>query len=412
MKSMALKKNWIHFVWLFLLIYPILSMSFGFPFLGNITTLALMLISAIGGWESIPTASKCSDMLHRQYSYLYFYNVVLFLIGFAFIPNLLYFKFYIAFFIAILLFSAFYYFHANLSATFNFLQKLFKYALPIYLIILIGSSFIGTFRYNVYHLSVFTMLYLFVPTKSKKRVGMLIALSFFSIILNTDFRALILLNLMGLFILLLRIKNNISIRIIKLTTYAFLFLPIIIIILSVITGWNPFTLLDDSSIQSFSLAGEKIVMSGDSRSFLYKEIYNHLCKYNALLWGTTPGIGYQSVLMSVDAAFYDFLKDGRIDTEVGILEFFHFGGIINVTLLFSIFIFAVQIIFQNARNRLAHIGALYLSFRWFFLFMEGDITMTAQWLGLFVVLAFFSNKKILSLTDKRLNIIFNRYFTR
>lgn len=411
MNSIALKKNWIHFLWLFILIYPMLSLNFGFPFLGNIITSALMLAIAIGGFQSIFISAQSNRILHRQYSCLYFYNILLFSIGFTFIPNLLYFNFYISFFISILLLSMFYYFNANLIQTLDFIQKLFKYTLPIYLIILIGSSLMGNFKYDVFHLSIFTILYLFVPTKSKIMVGMLIATSFFSIILNTDFRALILLNLMGGVTLLLRIKTNIPIKIIKIATYFFLILPIAITILSVITGWNPFTILDGSSAQSFSLVGEKIVMSGDSRSFLYKEIYNHLCKYNALLWGTTPGIGYQSSLMFVDTSFYDSLRHGRIDTEVGILEFFHFGGIINVSLLFSVFVFTVQTIFKNARNRLAHIAALYLSFRWLFLFMEGDIIMTAQWLGLLIILGFFSNKKILRLTDKRLNIIFNKKFS-
>ena len=151
-------------------------------------------------------------------------------------------------------------------------------------------------------------------------------------------------------------------------------------------------------------------MSGDSRSFLFKEIYNHLCKYNALLWGTTPGIGYQSVLMNVDDDFFSLLKDGRLLTEVGILEFFHFGGLINVVLVLTVFFSAIQIIFKNANNRLAYIAALYLSIRWCFLFIEGDITMSIQWLGLFLILGFFTNKKILILTDKQLNIIFNQYF--
>lgn len=410
MNNITFKKNWIHFLWLFILMYSILSLNFGFPFLGNITISALMLVIAIGGWKSISNPFQYGDTLHKQYFYLYFYNIILFLIGFIFIPNLLYFKFYIIFFINILLFSMFYYFNANLSVTLDFVQRLFKNVLPLFLAILIGSSIIGTFRYNVFHLSIFTILYLFVPIKSKKMIIFLIAFSFFSIILNTDFRALILLNLMGILILLLRIMTNISIRAIKLMTYIVLGLPIVLLILSIATGWNPFTILDGSSVQSFSLAGEKIKMAGDSRSFLYKEIYDHLCKYNALLWGTTPGIGYQSVLMYVDTDSYNILEDGRIDTEVGILEFFHFGGFINVTLLFSVFAAAVRMIFKKARNRLAYIAALYLSLRWCFLFMEGDMIMTVQWLGLFIVLGFFSNRKFLNYTDKQLDVIFNKYF--
>lgn len=407
MNSIILKKHWVHLLWLFILTYPILSLNLGFPVLENIITSALMLIIAIGGWKSMSNPFRYIDMLHNLYFYLYIYNIFLFLIGFQFIPNSLYFNFYISSFICILLFSMFYYFNVNLLATFDFIQKLFKYVLPLYLVILVGNYFIGAFEYNIYHLSLFTILYLFVPIKSKKMIGILIAFSFFSIILNTDFRALILLNLIGIFILLLRVMTNVPIRIIKFMTYFVLGLPIVLLILSVATGWNPFTVLDGTSAQSFSLAGEEIVMEGDSRSLLYEEIYSHLCKYDALLWGTTPGIGYQTVLGKI----YKMLNEGRILTEVGILEFFHFGGMINVTLLFSIFIFAVRTIFKNAHNRLAYIAALYLSLRWGFLFIEGEVTLIAQWLGLFVVLGFFTNRKLLNCTDKQLKIIFNRYFS-
>lgn len=409
MNNTKLKKNWIHYLWLFILIYPIFSLNTGFPALGNIIFI-LMFAIAIGGYKYISISQKhCSKTLHRQYTSLYYYNILLFLIGFLFIPNPLYFKFYISFFINLLLFSIYYYFNAKPLNAIDFIQKLTKYVLPLYLIVLILANTTNSIKYNIYYLTLFSVLYIFVPSKNKISILLLVILTFLTIILNTDYRALIVLNMIGGFIFVLRFIK-VPINLIKILTYIFILLPIFIIILSVCTGWNPFTILDSSSAESFSLAGEKIVMSGDSRSFLYKEIYNHLCKYNALLWGTTPGIGYESVLMNVDDDFYNFLKDGRLLTEVGILEFFHFGGFINTILVLMIFLSAIQMIFKYAHSRLAHLAALYISFRWFFLFMEGDITMSVQWLGLFVVLGFFTNKEILTLTDKQLNIIFNRYF--
>lgn len=108
-------------------------------------------------------------------------------------------------------------------------------------------------------------------------------------------------------------------------------------------------MLDNESYSSFSIGNETIDMAGDSRSYFYSEIYEHLCKYNALIWGTTPGIGYQTSLANASDSFYDLLKVGRIDTEVGVLEFFHYGGIINVTLLFCFFLSFVRNIFKNHR---------------------------------------------------------------
>lgn len=409
MNSIILKKYWIHYLWLFIIIYPIFSLNLGLPSLGNVIFILMFSIS-IGAWRFIKkTKSHCIRYTHKYYTYLYIYNIILFLIGFFFIPNILYLKFYISFFINILLFSVFYYFNYNPYFVIDFIQKIFKYALPLYTLLLLCLFLNSSIRYNIYYLSLFTVLYLFVPLSNRKLICLLITFSLLSVIFNVDFRALLVLNVVGLFILSLRFIN-IPIKIVKFSTYFFLFIPLLIIIISVLTGWNPFTILDNSSAQSISLAGEKIVISGDSRSFLFKEIYNHLCKYNALIWGTTPGIGYQSVLMNVDTDFYDLLKDGRLHTEVGILEFFHFGGFINVLLVFSVFFGSIITIFKLSKNRITYYAALYLSLRWFFLFMEGDITMTVQWLGLFVVLAFFTNKEILSLTDKQIDSIFNKHF--
>lgn len=403
------KNNIVHYLWIFILCYSILSMNFGFPPLGNIIFIIMIAIS-VNSWNYIARSKLvCFPIIHKTYMFLYIYNILLFLIGLFFIADLFYFKFYVSFFINILLFSTFYYFNVNIKGSFDFIFILLKYVMPLYFIVLLVNYSITKLNYNVFNLSLFTILYLFVPLKRGLILYLLIAFSLLSVLLNIDYRALILLNIVGLLMYVLRI-TRISTHIIKYLTYSFLALPICLIIMSITIGINPFTLLDNSSAQSFSLAWENIVMAGDSRSFLYKEVYDHLCKYNAILWGTTPGIGYQSSLMNVDADFYSLLKNGRILTEVGILEFFHFGGIINVTLLFLVFVFSTRMIFKYAQNRLSYVAALYLSIRWFFLFMEGDISMSVQWLGLFVVLGFFANKNILSLSDKKLNeILINIY---
>ena len=245
MNIVKLKKYWIHYIWIFILIYPIFSLNVGIPALGN-GIFILMLAIALGGIKIIIKFRRrfCNNILQKQYTYLYYYNILLFLIGFLFIPNLLYLKFYISFFINVLLFSIFYYFNTNTLGSIDFIQKLIKYVLPCYLIVLISANLSSSIRYNVYYLTLFPVLYIFIPIRNKLTILLLIMLTFFSIILNIDYRALILLNLIGLIIFLIRIINMPT-KLIKFTTYFFILLPFFIILTSVCTGWNPFTVLDN-----------------------------------------------------------------------------------------------------------------------------------------------------------------------
>ena len=391
---------------LLLLVYGVFSYSFHFFLSGAVTHLLLLFLAILGCLEFKKVLLR--KKVGKIFCALFIYNVLLYLIGFFFVNDSLYMSFNISFFISSLIFSTYCYFSINTEKTLSMLGYIIKYILPIYtMALLVNYVFLPTgLMYDRFYLSFFPMLYLFLPFCNRKAFGICLIFSFIAIIREADFRALVLLNLFGFFIYLVIIRKYLfGKNILKILAYFFLFFPIGLLILSICTGLNPFTLLDDSSLSSFSLGNETIAMSGDSRSFLFIEVYEHLCKYNALIWGTTPGIGYQTSLANVSDDFFMLLKGGRIDTEVGILEFFHFGGLINVTLLFAFFFVFIKGVFVKAKNRFAYVICVYVSFRWFFLFMEGDIIMHMQWISLLIVMGLFSSDRLLNMTDKELEVI-------
>ncbi|WP_278888115.1 hypothetical protein [Leyella stercorea] len=402
--------NLIPLLIIFLLVYGTFSYSFHF-FISGITTHILLLLLAICGFISFR-----KDIMQvksgKYFTFLLAYNILLFLVGFFLVKDPLYMNFYISFFIMLLIFSSFFYYTTHITETLALIGIIIKYIVPIYVVVLGLNLYIFPNRlmYDKYYLSFFPMLYLFLPFFNRKILLINILFSLIVIMREADFRALVLLNLFGILIYSINSLNALfTKRILRLLTYLLLALPFVFLLLSITTGLNPFTLLDNESYSSFSIGNETIDMAGDSRSYFYSEIYEHLCKYNALIWGTTPGIGYQTSLANASDSFYDLLKVGRIDTEVGVLEFFHYGGIINVTLLFCFFLSFVRNIFKKSQNRFSYIICVYVAFRWFFLFMEGDIIMYMQWFSLFIVIGLFCNERILTMRDHELKSTITLY---
>lgn len=390
----------------FILLYGVLSYSFHF-FLSGVITHLLLLFLAIWGCLAFKK-DFLREKVSKIFCVLFIYNVLLYLVGFYFVEDSLYMSFYISFFISTLIFITYCYFSINVEKTLSMLGIIIRYIWPIYAMALVINYvfFPSRIMYERFYLSFFPMLYLFLPFCSRKAFGISLIFSLVTIMKEADFRALVLLNLFGFFVYFVITRKKIfRKKILKLLACFFLAFPIGLLMLSICTGLNPFTLLDCSSFSSFSLGNETIAMSGDSRSFLFVEIYEHLCKYNALIWGTTPGIGYQTSLANVNDDFFMLLRNGRIDTEVGILEFFHFGGLINVTLLFAFFCTFLKGVFAKAKNRFAYVVCVYVAFRWFFLFMEGDIVMHMQWISLFIVMGLFSSDRLLKMTDKELEVM-------
>ena len=398
---------------IFLLVYGTFSYCFHF-FLSGIATHILLLLLAVCG-----TLSFRNNIMRiksgKYFTYLLGYNILLFLVGFSFVKDALYLNFYISFFIMMLTFSTLFYYTTHTIETLSLIGIIIKYVVPIYTVVLVLNFYFlqNTLMYDRFYLSFFPMLYLFLPFFKRKMLWMNIIFSLIVIMREADFRALVLLNLFGILIYSINRFNALfTKRILRLLTYSFLAMPIVLLLLSITTGLNPFTLLDNESFSSFSIGNETIDMAGDSRSYFYTEIYEHLCKYHALIWGTTPGIGYQTSLANASDSFYDLLKVGRIDTEVGILEFFHYGGLINVTLLFCFFLSFVRNIFKKAQNCFSYVVCVYVAFRWFFLFMEGDIIMYMQWFSLFIVVGLFCNDKILKMTDSELRTTMMLYLNK
>lgn len=413
MSELFTRKNIVPLLIIFLLLYGTFSYVFHF-FLSIIATHVIILTLAVSGCIAFKKEIM-KIKVGKYFTWLYGYNILLFMVGFFFITDSLYMSFYISFFCMMLVFSSFYYFATYPANTMSMLGVIIKYVLPIYATVLILNYIFMPFgqMYDRYYLSFFPMLYLFLPFVSKRQLLICLALSLIVIMREPDFRALILLNLFGIFIYIINAYEcKFSKRFLRLLTYIFFTLPIVLLFLSITIGLNPFRLLDDSIFSSFSLGNETIKMAGDSRSYFYSEIYNHLCKYKALLWGTTPGIGYETSLANAGDDYYDMLKVGRIDTEVGILEFFHYGGLINVTLLFIFFLVFVKEVFKKSKNRFSYVVCVYVAFRWGFLFMEGDIIMYMQWIGLFIVVGLFCNHNMLNMTDDELKATMKYYFRK
>lgn len=179
-----------------------------------------------------------------------------------------------------------------------------------------------------------------------------------------------------------------------------LFVPIFFLVLAVSGIFNVLSVGSNSSSDS------------DTRSQLFNEVYTHLQVNDAVLWGTTPGIGYKTSLADVSyynngefVEFWTLWHNGRLSTEAGFVNVFLWGGLLNVIFYFLIFWYVVSFASKYANNTLAYSLILFICFRWAFSFIDGVFTYSYQNLTFWIAIGLCLNKNFLLISEKKLKLL-------
>lgn len=296
------------------------------------------------------------------------YNVVLLLLGLFWSPDTTYLKSVIAwapsFFFPLVLF-----YFKEASSLLYYIKWLSNIILPIYILDIIFTYLAyGSFRLLPIESEGLALLILFQKCMSKREKLLLWSFAAYNIATNYIYgnRAAIL-YMAALFL----------IYIISHIHHAWRWEKWIVWALPAICTFYIF-----NSVTNLFLKDDADSFFNDSRTFLYNEVTTHLKEHDAILWGTTPGIGYQTSLRYViyrdmntgkdnDEA-YKALANGRMHSESQLLNYFHWGGLINVTLFaWMMFVFLSKLDFSKDRNRLAVCIYFYLIYRALYTYVEG-----------------------------------------
>lgn len=195
----------------------------------------------------------------------------------------------------------------------------------------------------------------------------------------------------------------------RFTHFLFMIAPIIIIVLAFSGIFNIFQ-MDKYLGNNYQTNKESLTM--DTRSFIYKETIESAIKYEHILFGRTPARGY-------DSPFFGWYLKWELGTgsaerpssEVSILNFFNWNGIVGAFLYFLIFAYSSYLAIYRSGNFYIKIIGLFVAFRWAYAFVEDFTKFDIQYVFLWVFISMclsssfrrMSNEEFRSWTQDVLN---------
>lgn len=155
----------------------------------------------------------------------------------------------------------------------------------------------------------------------------------------------------------------------------------------------------------------------DTRTFLYKEIWESHVRHHSVLWGTTPGIGYKTSLFKSN--YYDLstneqlnyrndINFGRLNSEAQMANLFHWGGVINVILITLLYYFILSYGCKYINNNLGMSLILFVLFRYYYSYIEGIQTCFEQYMTLWISMALILNRQFLCMSNEEIEYNFRK----
>lgn len=184
---------------------------------------------------------------------------------------------------------------------------------------------------------------------------------------------------------------------IRLVHFSLLIAPIVLLLLAISGTFNVFKMdeyISGEHTQEISTS-EGIVeddLLGDTRTFIYENVFATMETYDAWLLGRSPAFGDEGVdnFWGIDEVTG---VKGRFGNEVGVMDILLWYGIIGVVIYFLIFVRASYLAIYNSRSRFVKAIGLYVAFLWVWAFVwEKPLFETFYMMDLILIGLCFSNK--------------------
>jgi hypothetical protein len=143
---------------------------------------------------------------------------------------------------------------------------------------------------------------------------------------------------------------------------------------------------------STSQGKENDDLKADTRTFIYKNVFFTLNKYDAWLFGRGTAYGDEGIEGSFEKENKITIK-GRYGNEVGIMDILLWYGLIGVVIYFLVYLRASFVAIYQSKNRYAKAVGLYVAFLWTWSFIwEKPMFETFFMMDLILLGLCFSNR--------------------
>lgn len=292
------------------------------------------------------------------------------------------------------------------------LRKVFRLFITYGVCLCFFIYFFAKGKYGIYDfvhaLSPLQVVIIFIPfIKKKKFILFLLGLSIFSIAFDTTIRSNLLNILASYLILILAFINSKKLN--RLIACSLIVAPIVLLSLGIMGTFNIFKIEE----YDLNITNELTEKSGedelfiDSRTAVYNNIIGTVYNENALFFGK----GYSSKA-EYEMDVFGITDQGREGSESGFLNRLLFGGIIAVSLNFLLVLVSIYSGLFKSRNKLSELLAIWLSYKWFFSFIE-DPSINGFWVIFFmnmIVVGMLLSKQFRNMNDNDVRFFVNSIF--
>lgn len=257
------------------------------------------------------------------------------------------------------------------------------------------------------------MIFLFPYVNKKLRI-FIFSVAMFSFLSDLENRSNLLNILIASIILLISFykKAYVVIKGFKYTRSIMLFFPVFFLGLGLSGTFNIFLVGDyfDNYYNQENKGTSKDVLV-DSRTDIYKDVFFQLKNDEAFLFGL--GASGKTKTFLTDYGDYDIIyKEGRRDTESGMLNYFQWGGLVGGLVYFLLFVKASYYGIYKSRNWLCKMIGLWVVYKGVFSFIEDPIFFGIGPIFVFFPISVCFNKEFRLLNDFELKVIFTNIFNR
>jgi hypothetical protein len=249
-----------------------------------------------------------------------------------------------------------------------------------------------------------SLFILFIPFVKWRWKLLIVLVAIVSVSIALGFRTNIIKITFSLILLLIYyLRVFLNLRILKLLHLFTFLVPIILLGLAIWGNYNFFTNIAENNAGNTveNKDGKLEDLAGDSRTFLYVDIFSTLNRTGHWLIGEGAASKY-------DTVFFDDLGDGRgrYASEVGMLNILLNNGLIGV-IIYTLLLFTIsRIAITQSNNMLCKLIGLFIAFRWLISFIEEFTDFDLNFYFFWIVLGLVSNYTFRKLTNKEIKLFF------
>lgn len=244
-----------------------------------------------------------------------------------------------------------------------------------------------------------------LPYVNKGTKKILFVTAVISTFIALDFRTnLIKMGMAFSVLILYGLAKRINQRLFNLVHKLLFIIPILLLILGLFTSFNFFSYLSQNDWgTAIDSSGREISMSGDTRTFLYREVISSVMDSGHWLLGESSSGSYRSIF------FFDTggaMNGRRSLSEVGILNIFLYHGIIGVIVYCLLLYFVSSTAISNSNNYLSKMFGIVIASRWLFSFIEEFTLFDMNFFFFWLIMGYVSTNSFRSMTDREVALFF------